>query len=170
MSERIGDRDIKPARAATAGAILPDDEHWTVVLDEHGRPAGAIAPHGAAIAEDLVIADAAVPIGDALDSEALRRADGDTVVVVTTGASVVGVWSGEDLVDALMSGSPRAPSESFPSDIQLPGHPRKKDITRRCRHTDHGIGCATILVVPEKPEEMPQCPPQTGVGSHTFEW
>jgi hypothetical protein len=170
MSERIGDRDIKPTVTATAGAIIPDDERWTVVLDQHGRPAAAIAPHGAAIAEDLVVADAAVPISTALSSEALRRADGGTVVVVMRGASVVGIWSGEDLVDAVMQGGARGGGESLPSYIQLPGRPKKKNITRHCRYVDQGRSCTTVLSVPEKPEEMPQCPAEAGVSSHTFVW
>lgn len=170
MSERIGDRDIKPTVTATTGAIIPNDDRWTVVLDEHGRPAAAIAPHGEAIAENLVVADAAVQIIDALGSEALRRVDGHTVVVVTRGASIVGVWSGEDLVDAVMQGGTRAAGESLPGDIQLPGLITVKPINRHCRHTDHGRSCATVLVVPEKPEEMPQCPVQAGISPHTFVW
>lgn len=170
MSERIGDRDIKPTVTAPLGAVIPHDERWTVVLDEHGRPAAAIAPHGAAMAEDLVVADAAVSVIDALGSEALCSVGSDTVVVVMRGASVAGVWSGEDLVDAVTHGGTRGAGESLPGDIQLPGRITKKNITRHCRYTNHGRPCATVLVVPEKPEEMPQCPAQAGISSHTFVW
>jgi hypothetical protein len=170
LSERIGDRDIKSAVMASVGAVIPHDQCWTVVLDEHGQPAAAIAADGAAMAEDLVVADAAVPVIDALETEALRRVGSNTVVVVTSGGFVVGVWSGEDLIDAVMHGGTRGVGESLPGDIQLPGPIRKKNITRHCCYTDHGRSCSTVLVVPEKPEEMPQCPTQAGISPHAFAW
>jgi hypothetical protein len=188
VSERVGDRDITPAVIASAGTIMPDAARWTVVLDADGQPVAAIAPGGASVAEDLVVADAATPIADALESEALAYATAGTVVVVTERTSVVGVWSGKDLIDALLHGATRGASRSLPGplgslpsplgslpgsmpgDMQLPGRITKKDITRRCRHTEQAHSCATVLVVPEKPEVMPQCPAQDGISSHVFAW
>jgi hypothetical protein len=60
--------------------------------------------------------------------------------------------------------------EALLGDIQLPGRITKKDITRHCRHTGHGRSCATVLVVPEKPEQMPPCPAQAGISPHVFVW
>jgi hypothetical protein len=170
VSERVGDRDIRPAVTVAAGTVVPHDQWWTVVLDEDGQPAAAIAAGGAATAVDLVVADAALPVSDALGSEALRYADSDTIVVVTRGRSVAGVWADEDFADAVMSGSTRAAGESLAGDLQLPGPIKKKPILRHCRYTGRRRSCATVLVVPEKPEEMPQCPAQAGISPHEFMW
>jgi hypothetical protein len=174
VSECVSDRDIAPAVVASAGTVMPDAARWTVVLDADAQPTVAIAPGGAAVAVDLVVADAATPVAVALGSEALTYAAASTVVVVTRGTSIVGVWSGEDLIDALFHGATRGATTSLPGslpgDIQLPGRIRKKDITRRCRHIEQARSCATVLVVPEKPEVMPRCPAQDGIGTHAFAW
>lgn len=116
------------------------------------------------------MADAEVPVAAALGSKALSYAAASTVVVVTKGTSVVGIWSGSDLLGALLRRVTRAATASLPGDLQLPGRITKKNITRRCRYTTHGVSCATILVVPEKPESMPQCPAQGGITLHAFVW
>jgi hypothetical protein len=167
VSERIEDRELGQAVMASVGAILPGDEHWTVIVDGDGQPIAAIAP-GGGVATDLVVAEASLPIVDAFESDALRDSTSETAVVVMRGPSVVGVWSGDDLVDAAMHGGTRG--EALAGDMVLPGLITKKDITRRCRHTDGGRACATILVEPEKPEVMPACPAQAGVSPHSFEW
>lgn len=147
---------------------MPSDTEWTVVLDSHGQPVAAIAPGGARLAEYLVVADAAVPVRDVLRSEALAHAATGTVVVVRRGESVAGVWAGEDLLHALLRRVTRG--LSMPGDVQLPGRIAKIDITRHCRHAEKGRTCAVVLVVPEKPETMPQCPAQHGIAVHAFEW
>jgi hypothetical protein len=147
---------------------MPSDAVWTVVLNSDGQPVAAIAPGGAWLAEDLVVADAAVPVRDALRSEALAHASTGTVVVVRRGESVAGVWAGEDLLHALLRGVTRG--SSMPGDGQLPGRIAKVDITRHCQHAEKGRACAEVLVVPEKPETMPQCRAQHGIAVHAFEW
>jgi hypothetical protein len=169
MTENVGDRDLAPAVTASTGAVTPDEERWIVVVEDDGRPTEVIAP-GGAVAEDAVISDAAVPVEAAIDSDELLYLTGATAVVVTSGGAVVGIWSGDDLVDAAMHGGTRAAGEAMQGDLQLPGRISKKNITRRCRYTEHGRSCTTILVVPEKPQHMPQCPPQAGLSSHTFGW
>jgi hypothetical protein len=168
LSECIGDRRIEPAVTARPGTIMPSDTEWTVVLDSHRQPVAAIAPGGAQLAEDVVVANAAVPVRDALRSEALAHATARTVVVVRRGESVVGVWAGEDLLHTLLRGVTRG--SSMPGDLQLLGRIAKIDITRHCRHAEKGRTCAVVLVVPEKPETMPQCPAQHGIAVHAFEW
>lgn len=169
MSERIGDREIEAAVTAGPGPVIPDGARWTVVVDSGGEPAAAIAPGGGPVTANLVVVDAAVPLAAALTSEALAGASADTVVVVTNGPSVVGVWAREDLIDALVHGAVREVSPA-PGDLQLPGRIAKQDITRHCRHAEQGRACATVLVVPEKPDPMPSCPGQTGISPHVFEW
>jgi hypothetical protein len=170
MSERVGDRDIQPAVTAPAGAITPDETCWTVVLDSRGQPTTAISPGGTSVAEDLVVADAALPVAYLLQSEALAHATAGTIVAVTRESAVAGVWAGEDLIDALLHGATREASPAFAGDVLLPGVIAKKNITRRCQHTEQGISCVTVLVVPEKPEVMPQCPARDGTGAHLFAW
>ena len=103
---------------------MPSDTEWTVVLDSHRQPVAAIAPGGAQLAEDVVVANAAVPVRDALRSEALAHATARTVVVVRRGESVVGVWAGEDLLHTLLRGVTRG--SSMPGDLQLFG-PYRED-------------------------------------------
>ena len=170
MSERVGDRQLQPARTASRGPVLPDASCWTIVVDDDRGPTAAVPPAGTGAAEELLVADASLPIADALGSQALRTLTDRTAVVVTSGGSIQGVWTGEDLVDAAMHGGTRSAGEALPGDIQLMGLPRKKDITRHCGYNRDGVACATVLVVPEKPEEMPACPPQDGIPPHTFEW
>lgn len=170
MSERVGDRDIALAVTAAAGPVIPHEARWTVVMDTHGQPAAAISPGGTSVTANLVITDAAVPLQAVVGSDALADAPADTVVVVTSGPSVIGVWQGDDLIDALVHGVTRDASAPLPGDIQLPGRIAKQDITRHCRHTEDGRACATVLVVPEKPDPMPPCPTQTGISTHNFAW
>jgi hypothetical protein len=170
VSECVGDRDIVAAVTAAAGPVIPDASCWTVVMDSHGQPAAAIAPGGTSVTANLVIADAAVPLAVAVGSDALADAPTDTVVVVTSGPSVIGVWAGDDLIDALVHGATREAGNVLPGDIQLPGRIVKHDITRHCRHAENGCACTTVLVVPEKPDPMPLCPAQTGISTHTFAW
>jgi hypothetical protein len=170
VSERVADRDIRPAVTVTQGMIIPDETRWTVVLDSRGQPAAAISPGGTSVAENPVVADAALPVAFLLQSEALARATAGTVVVVTTESAVTGVWAGTDLVDALMHGARREASWAFAGDVLLPGVVTKKNVTRRCQHTEQGISCVTVLVVPEKPEVMPQCPARDRIGAHVFGW
>jgi hypothetical protein len=170
MSERVSDRDIAPAVTAPAGPVIPDATRWTVVMDGDGHPAAAISPGGSSVTANLVVTDAAVPVAAVVGSDVLAAAPIDTAVVVTSGPSVVGVWSGDDLVNALLLGVTRDAGAALPGDIQLPGRISKKDITRHCRHTEGGHACATVLVVPEKPDPMPPCPAQAGVAAHTFAW
>ena len=170
VSERVGDRDIVAAVTAAAGPVIPDATRWTVVIDSHGQPAAAIAPGGTSVTANLVMADAAVPLAALVESDALADAPADTVVVVTSGLSVAGVWAGDDLIDALVHGATREASSALPGDIQLPGRIVKQDITRHCRYAENGCACATVLVVPEKPDPMPPCPAQTGISTHTFAW
>jgi hypothetical protein len=169
MTEYVGDRDLAPAVTATTGAWTPDGASWLVVVGADGRPTDVISPSGV-VAEDVVVTDAAVPVGTALGSPALRQLTRSTAVVVTSHAAVVGVWSGNDLVAAALRGVARGSGEALPGDIQLPGRIRKKNITRNCRHTDRGLSCATMLVVPEKPDPMPPCSAQPGLAAHTFGW
>lgn len=169
MSERVADRDIEAAVTAGPGPVIPDGARWTVVLDGGGQPAAAIAPGGTSVTSSLVVVDAALPVAAAVESNALASAPADTVVVVTSGSAVVGVWAGEDLIDALVHGATREVSP-LPGDIQLPGRIAKQDITRRCKHTEQGRACATVLVVPEKPDPMPSCPAQSGISAHVFAW
>jgi hypothetical protein len=171
MSERVGDRDIAAAvTAAATGPVIPDATRWTVVTDSDGQPAVAIAPGGTAVSENLGVADAAIPLVAAIESDALADAVADTVVVVTTGLSVIGVWAGDDFIDALVHGATRDAAGALPGDIQLPGRIMKRDIIRYCRYAENGYECATLLVVPEKPDPMPKCPAQTGISAHTFAW
>lgn len=170
MSERVGDRDIQPAVTMPAGVITPDEARWTVILDSRGQPATAISPGGASVADDLVVADAVLPVAYVLQSQALARATAETIVVVTREAAIAGVWAGEDLVDALLHGATRDASLAFPGDVMLPGLITKKNITRRCQHTEQGHSCVTVLVVPEKPEMMPPCPARDGMSAHMFAW
>jgi hypothetical protein len=170
VDERVGDRDISPAVAVSAGMVVPDAARWTVVLDIDEKPVAVIAPGGARVAEDLVVVDAELPVTEALRSEVLADAAATTVVVVMKGMSVVGVWSDSDLLDARLRRVTRTTTCSLPGDVQLPGRITKKNITRRCRYTARGISCASVLVVPEKPEAMPQCPARDGLTTHAFEW
>jgi hypothetical protein len=168
--ERVGDRDLALAVTAAAGPVIPDGTRWTVVMDTHGQPAAAISPGGTSVTANLVISDEAVPLAAVVGSDALADASADTVVVVTSGPSVIGVWHGDDLIDALVHGVIRDASAALPGDIQLPGRITKQDITRHCRHTEDRRACATVLVVPEKPDPMPPCPAQTGITAHMFAW
>jgi hypothetical protein len=170
VSERVGDRDIASAVTAAAGAVIPDGTRWTVVMDADGHPTAAISPGGTSVTANLVIVDATMPLVAVLGAGALADAPVDTVVVVSRGPSVVGVWSSDDLIDALVHGVTREASAALPGDIQLPGRISKRDITRLCRHAEDGRACATVLVVPEKPDPMPPCPAQTGISAHTFAW
>ena len=170
VSERVGDRDIVAAVTAALGPVIPDATRWTVVMDSRGEPAAAIAPDGAFVTSNLVMADATLPLAAAVESHALVDARADTVVVVTSGLSIIGVWTGDDLIDALVHGATREASAALPGDIQLPGRIVKQDITRHCRHAENGHACATVLVVPEKPDPMPLCPAQGGITAHTFAW
>jgi hypothetical protein len=168
VSECVGDRRIEPVVIARRGTIVPSSTAWTVVLDALGQPVAAIAPGGASLAEDLVVADATIPVRDALQSEALAYAGAGTVVVVRHGDSVAGVWAADDIFSAQVRGVTRGPA--MPSDLQLPGRIGKIDITRHCQHAEQGRSCVTVLVVPEKPETMPQCPAQHGIAPHAFDW
>ncbi len=170
MSERVGDRDIAAAVTAGNGPVIPDDDRWTVVTGGHGQPVAAIGPRGASVTASLVIADAAVPLAAVLGSDAMADAGADTVVGVTNGPSVIGVWAGDDMIDAIAHGALRGAVAALPGDVQLPGRIAKLDITRRCRYVEHGHPCATVLVVPEKPDPMPPCPAQAGIGAHVFAW
>jgi hypothetical protein len=170
VNERVGDRDIAAAVTAAVGLVIPDATRWTVVVDSDGQPAAAIAPGGTSMTVNLVMADAAVPLAVVVESDALADAPIDTIVVVTSGPSVIGVWAGDDLIDALVHGATRDASSALPGDIQLPGRILKQDITRHCRYAENGCACATVLVVPEKPDPMPPCPAQTGISTHTFAW
>ncbi|HEY7592191.1 MAG TPA: hypothetical protein VH969_03480 [Actinophytocola sp.] len=169
MTENVGDRELERAMTVPPGLFRPDGENWLVVVEEDGWPAEVISPDGV-VAEDVVVTDAAVPVGTAITSVALQHVTRATAVVVTSGAAVVGVWSGDDLVDAALRGGTRSGGDALPGDIQLPGRIRKKNITRRCRYTDHCGSCTRILVVPEKPSPMPQCPAQAGLAAHKFVW
>jgi hypothetical protein len=170
VSECVGDRDIAAAVTAAVGPVIPDASRWTVVMDSRGQPAAAIAPGGTSVTANLVIADKTVPVAVVVESDALADAPADTVVVVTSGLSVIGVWAGDDLIDALVHGASREAGSVLPGDIQLPGRIVKQDITRHCRYTENGCACGTVLVVPQKPDPMPLCPAQTGISPHTFAW
>jgi hypothetical protein len=169
--ERVGDRDIAPAVTAAAGLVLPDGTRWTVVIGADGQPAAAISPAGASVATNLFIADAETPTAAVIGSAGQADHAADTVVVVTRGAVPIGVWSGDDFVDALLYGRTRGGLYgALQGDIQLPGRISKQDITRHCRYGENGRACTVILVVPEKPDPMPSCPAQAGITAHTFEW
>jgi hypothetical protein len=168
VSERVADRDIQPAATVPRGMVIPDETRWTVVLDPGGQPAAAISPGGTSVAENPVVADAALPVALLLQSQALARATAGTVVVVTAESAVVGIWAGQDLVDALVHGATREAGWAFAGDVQLPGVVTKKNITCRCRHAEPGISCparrerrrraAGLLVHRRGPADVPDPP------------
>jgi hypothetical protein len=170
MSERMRDRDIAPAVTAAAGIVIPDRDRWTVVTGADGAPGAAIPPGGGPVLTNLFSVDVETPVAAVVGSRALSSAPADTVVVVTRGNAPIGVWSGDDFVDAFVHGSVRGGSGALPGDIVLPGRISKQDITRHCRYAVGGRACAVILVVPEKPDPMPSCPAQPGIAAHPFAW
>lgn len=171
MIELVEDRHIvATVTAAVGGTFIPDATRWTVVVDRHGQPATAIGPGGTFVPTNLVATGSTVPVAVVTELEGLARQPSKTAVVVKNGPAIIGVWAGDDLIDALAQGASRSVGGALPGDIQLPGRIINKHITRRCRYAQNGHECATFLVVPEKPDPMPPCSAQSGISAHRFVW
>jgi hypothetical protein len=134
-----------------------------VVVDERGEPVAVLAPADEADAPPevgMVLADGRTPV-----AAVLPALEPDDVVVLTDAGTVVGVWAGEDLADAVMLGPPR-----FTTDVRLPGEIRIPEVRRRCRYAEAGTTCHSVLSVPEKPEVMPECGNPRQLTAHRFAW
>jgi len=159
---RLRDRAVAPFVLAREPATRVPGR-WTVVVDEHGEPAAVLTPSDDADAPPevgMVLAGGETPI-----AAVLPALEPDDVVVLTDAGTVVGVWAGEDLVDAVMLGTPR-----FTTDVRLPGEVRIPEVRRRCRYADEGTTCQNVLSVPEKPEVMPECGNPHQLTAHRFVW
>jgi hypothetical protein len=142
-----------------------ESDHWFVLVDEHGTPVGAVGPEQAEPSM-VIVADADLPVGAALDAEAFEDAEPDTGVVVIEHHSrrVLGVWSGAPLTLAMQQhiGLTRFSA--------LPGPPNIPFIVRTCNYVDGGVTCDTLTTFLRKPAVMPPCDNDKHFTVHDFVW
>jgi hypothetical protein len=144
-----------------------ESDHWFVLVDDHGTPVGAVGPERAEPSM-VIVADADLPVGAALDAEAFEDAEPDTGVVVIERDSrrVLGVWSGAPLTLALQ----QHVSASWNYLSALPGGPNIPFLARPCSYLDDAVTCDTVITPRRKPAVMPPCANDKHLTAHDFVW
>jgi hypothetical protein len=165
MTEYLRDHATAMFVVSGASTVTPSPRDWTVVLGESGTPVSALPPGDPVAVAEIAVADADTPIEVALKFPAIQDLDPGCPVVCVRDGEVVGVWAGDDLVDALMRGALRGAS-----DTQLPGRIRIPTVLRQCRFVENTASCGSSLSVEEKPDTMPMCPNTSMLSVHTFVW
>jgi hypothetical protein len=165
MADRLRDHATAEFVVTTSAAPeRPAPGAWTVLVDAGGWPVAALPPGGATPVAEIVVAEADLPVAEALRAPALEDLAAECPVVCVSGGRVVGVWAGDDLLDALMRGPTRSVGSDLPGEIRIPL------VSRRCRFTEDAARCLSPLTVPEKPETMPPCRNTAGLAAHAFVW
>jgi len=101
----------------------------------------------------------------AAEAPALREVE--TVVVVVAGDEVVGIWDGESLAGAVLSGGASRSAKDWGLMGVVDQIPK---VRRPCGHNEGAASCLVVVEFPEKPDEMPQCPNPHGLSPHRFVW
>ena len=164
-------RDQRLSDFVVAGAsnlpVVPPDR-WIVLVDGD-RPVSAIAPatrlDPAGAVPAIIVAPADLDVDAALASEAFAEAADVSAVVLVDAGTVVGVWGGPSLANAVAQGPARGVRGSV-----LPGTPMSPVIVRSCTFTEGGTICASWSSFPGKPSAMPACPNARHLSAHDFHW
>ena len=147
--------------------VVPPDR-WIVLVDDN-RPVSAIAPatrlDPARPVPAIIVAPADLDVDAALASEAFAEAADVSAVVLVDAGTVVGVWGGPSLANAVVKG----PARGVPGSV-LPGAPAIPVIVRSCTFTEGGTLCASPSSFPGKPSPMPACPNARHLSAHDFHW
>ena len=147
--------------------VVPPDR-WIVLVDGD-RPVSAIAPvtrlDPAGPVPAIIVAPADLDVDAALASEAFAEAADVSAVVLVDAGTVVGVWGGPSLANAVAQGPARGVRGSV-----LPGTPMSPVIVRSCTFTEGGTICASWSSFPGKPSPMPACPNARHLSAHDFHW
>ena len=147
--------------------VVPPDR-WIVLVDGN-RPVSAIAPatrlDPARPVPAIIVAPADLDVDAALASEAFAEAADVSAVVLVDAGTVVGVWGGPSLANAVAQG----PARGVPGSV-LPGTPASPVIVRSCAFTEGGTICASSSSFPGKPNPMPACPNARHLSAHDFHW
>jgi hypothetical protein len=186
------DMDLLPALIRNyndklAGLVEDGHPDSSIVLDSSSGIAGAVSVEMLSgyesdvqlcfVARDHVYCIVAHPdclVTDFLASSALntyvqrRSLIRQALFVVVAGAakdaaSIIGVWHGDDLEDALAFGSTR-------SLVRLSGTIAIPEIRRICGHSEAGQLCAAVMTFSQYPDAPPPCPNPSGLTGHTFVW
>jgi hypothetical protein len=165
MTDYLGDHASTMFVLSEADAVAPSPREWTVVVGASGEPISALPPGDPVAVAEIVVAEADTPVDLALEFPALKDLEPGCPVVCVRDGAVVGLWAGDDLIDALMRGTVRLSSDS-----QLPGRIRIPTVLRQCRFVEDAVPCGSTLSVVEKPETMPLCPNTSMLAAHTFVW
>jgi hypothetical protein len=163
--------------AATASA----DVAWVVVTGTDQRPVGLVP------AVDLKDADGAVEVGTLVSGPLVmqpgRRTVGEAirdtrftahkgmmteilgiVVVTDDGSQPLGVWSGPEFNQYLITGVRGS------IDTKLGGAVGIDNLTQRCRYTEGVRACTSTEEFAEMPDDMPSCANPDHLAAHKFVW
>jgi len=158
--------DFVVADASNLQVVPPD--RWIVLVDGD-RPVSAIAPvtrlDPAGPVPAIIVAPADLDVDAALASEAFAEAADVSAVVLVDAGTVVGVWGGPSLANAVAQG----PAGGVRGSV-LPGTPMSPVIVRSCTFTEGGTICASWSSFPGKPSAMPACPNARHLSAHDFHW
>lgn len=177
--ERVGDQPAEMAvpfpSTASVGDVAAniDPGQWAVIVDEAGRPTGAVLPvtlseysheHPlTSILSDLpptVIAPAEAPVVRLASSWAIEELEPDSPVIVAY-RDHLRVLSGPALHRALAS---------LAGPAQLPGDIDIEDLAKTCQYREDGSACTHREHFVARPIEMPECPNPEGLRDHDFTW
>ena len=158
--------DFVVADAGNLPVVPPD--RWIVLVDGN-HPVSAIAPatrlDPAGPVPAIIVAPADLDVDAVLASEAFAEAADVSAVVLVDGGTVVGVWGGPSLANAVV----RGPARGVPRSV-LPETPTIPVIVRSCTFTEGGAICASSSSFPGKPFPMPACPNARHLSAHDFTW
>ena len=158
--------DFVVADASNLPVVPPD--RWIVLMDDD-RPVSAIPPatrlDPAGPVPAIIVAPADLDVDAMLASDAFAEAADVSAVVLVDAGTVVGVWGGPSLANAVAQGPARGVRGSV-----LPGTPMSPVIVRSCTFTEGGTICASWSSFPGKPSPMPACPNARHLSAHDFHW
>jgi len=157
--------DFVVADAGNLPVVPPD--RWIVLVDGN-RPVSAIAPatrlDPAGPVPAIIVAPADLDLDAVLASDAFAEAADVSAVVLVDAGTIVGVWGGPSLANAVAQRPARVPGSVRPGTSAIPV------IVRSCTFTEGGTICASSSSFPSKPFPMPACPNARHLSAHDFNW
>ncbi|MFI2352793.1 hypothetical protein ACH492_38630 [Streptomyces sp. NPDC019443] len=146
---------------------------WAVIVDEGGRPTGAVLPVTlsgypqdrplTSILSELpptVIAPAEAPVGLLASSWMIEELEPDSPVIVAY-PDHLSVWSGPALHRALAS---------LAGEAELYGDEDIDDLAKSCEYREDDSICTHREHFVARPTEMPECPNPECLSDHDFTW